>query len=138
MRKTLFVLFLSFITTEISFAQTNTIPKNIQKLYEGRWIIERKYYTNTIEIKFEPNTDYATLIDIGSGEAPPLILKAYYKDNKLVIPAKVHESDYVEMTIKKGNLIFKTGPSIETEDGVFKKPDSKFLISKVFKKAKNN
>ncbi|AWK03531.1 hypothetical protein HYN56_04555 [Flavobacterium crocinum] len=132
--KSLFTIFSFVCSIGFSFAQTHSIPENIKTLFEGKWIIVRKYYTNTVEIKFEKDKDYATFIDIGTGEAPPHILKAYLQENKLVIPAKTHENDYVEMTVKNGKLIFKTCPTIEKEDGTFQKPDEKHLLSKVFTK----
>lgn len=96
-----------------SFAQTNKIPANTKTLFQGKWIKETKYYTNTLEIKFEKDKDYATFIDIGTGEAPPLILKAYLQGDKLIIPAKPHTNDYAEMTIKNNSLVFFTTSIVE-------------------------
>ncbi|KAF2509104.1 hypothetical protein [Flavobacterium foetidum] len=134
--KFLIIKFLFICSIGMSFGQTRPIPENVKTLFAGKWIIERKYYTNTVEIKFEKNKDYATIIDIGSGEAPALFLKAYYQNNKLVIPAKIHENDYTEMTVKNGKLIFKTAPTIEKADGTLEKPE-KYFLTTVFKKAKN-
>jgi hypothetical protein len=132
--KSLFAIFAFVCSIGFSFGQSNPIPQNIKTQFEGKWIIVKRYYTNTVEIKFEKNKDYATFIDIGTGEAPPHILKAFFQENKLVIPAQTHKNDYVEMTIKNGKLLFKTSPTIEKADGTFQKPDEKHLLSKVFTK----
>ncbi|WP_289663821.1 hypothetical protein [Flavobacterium panacagri] len=132
--KSLFTIFLLLCSIGFSFGQTKPIPENIKTLFEGKWIIVTKYQTNTVEIKFEKGKDYATFIDIGTGEAPPIILHASFDGNKLVIPAETHKNDYVEMMIKNGRLVFKTIPTIQKEDGTFEKPDEKHLLSTVFTK----
>ena len=132
--KSILTIFSFVCSIGFSFGQNHPIPENIKTLFEGKWIVVRKYYTNTVEIKFEKSKDYATFIDIGTGEAPPIILHASFDGSKLVIPAQTHKNDYVEMMIKNGKLIFKTTPTIEDEDGIIQKPNEKYLISKVFTK----
>lgn len=45
------------------------------------------------------------MIDIGSGEAPPIKLKAFQRDDILLIPPQ-GISDYCELRVKNGQLIF--------------------------------
>lgn len=136
MLQRLLLLCIFFFVTTSSFAQKDTLPGPIKALFEGKWVIQHKYYTNTIEIRFEPGKDYATFIDIGTGEAPPVALQAYVQGNMPVIPARDHVNDYIEMEIEKGQLIFRTQPTIQEEDGTVLKPGKEYLLCKKFRKVK--
>ncbi len=105
MKKLCFILL--FLLIGIFHAQTYTIPQNIQSAFEGVWIYEVKYHTNSVAIRFEKGKDYAIFTDIGTGEAPPKSMKAIVKGNLLIIPAQQNQNDYIEAEIIKGKLHLK-------------------------------
>ncbi|MCZ4245134.1 hypothetical protein [Pedobacter punctiformis] len=136
MKKRFFIIFVLFFNSLFVLAQRDELPQNLRKIYEGQWIIRRKHYINTIEIKFEKGKNYATLIDIGTGEAPPIELQANIKNNILIIPARLHKNDYIEMEVKNQKLIFRTQPAIWSGAGKSLPPDRKNLIITTFKRVK--
>lgn len=136
MSKRFFPLLMSFAITIVSFGQGDTIPQVIKSQFEGKWLRTTKYQTNTIEIKFEPGNDYATFIDIGSGEAPPITLHAFVRGTKLVIPACEHENDYVDMEIVKGKLVLRLQPIIWQGDETLMPDEMKMFLKTTFSKVK--
>ena len=134
MNKILLFIWIVFGFTKL-MAQTPTLSERFKKKYEGKWSVNSKYQTNTIEIKFEKGKNYATVIDIGSGEAPPIVMRAFQKNSILTIQPALHRNDYCELEIKNGKLIFRTQPTIWTADGK-PEPPGKFFGKKVFAKVK--
>lgn len=118
-----------------STGQNTLIDEIFKKQFHGKWSADTKYQTNTIEIKFEAGKNYATVIDIGSGEAPPMRLQAFRQHNKLIINPIVHRSDYCELAVKNGKLIFKTYPTIWDSNNK-PKPPGKNFVTTVFSKSK--
>lgn len=78
---------------------------SFKKEFEGVWQKETEYQTNTIKIEFESGKNYATVIDIGSGEAPPVKLKAFRRGDILLIPPQGINDNY-ELRVKNDQLIF--------------------------------
>ena len=134
MNKILLFVWIIFGFTKL-MAQAPALSEGFKKQYEGKWSAASKYQNNTIEIKFEPGKNYAIVIDIGSGEAPPVRMRAFQKNNILTIAPALHQNDYCELEIKNGKLIFRTQPTIWTEEGK-PKPPGKFFAKKVFSKVK--
>ncbi len=88
-----------------TISEKEYFASDFKKEFEGVWQKETEYQTNTIKIEFESGKDYATVIDIGSGEAPPLKLKAFQRGNMLLIPAEGVNNN-CELRVKNGQLIF--------------------------------
>ncbi|WP_336960353.1 hypothetical protein [Chryseobacterium contaminans] len=97
-------LILLFMLTGIFHAQIHNIPQSTKDAFKGHWIYKAKYFTNSVAIDFEPGNNFATFRDIGTGEAPPLTLQAMVKGKLLIIPAKQHQNDYIELEVIKGKL----------------------------------
>jgi len=96
--------------------------------FAGTWQKETEFQTNTIEIQFEAGKNYATVIDIGSGEAPPIKLQALPKDNKLFINA---EEEHIQLEVKNNQLIFRIQPTTWNKDSTSQK-----TVETVFKKVR--
>ncbi|MFD1770439.1 hypothetical protein [Sphingobacterium suaedae] len=107
-RKILFFFFLGIASA--LYSQEKSIPEPIQHMFEGTWIYNDTFQTNTIVILFEPDKDYAVFRDIGNGMAPSRTLHAFQKENLLVIPAVQHGNDYTEMRVIQGKLHVRTKP----------------------------
>jgi len=88
-----------------TISEKEYFTSSFKKEFEGVWQKETEYQTNTIKIQFESGKNYATVIDIGSGEAPPLKLKAFQRGNMLLIPPE-GTSNNCELRVIKGQLIF--------------------------------
>ncbi|SDI31596.1 hypothetical protein [Chryseobacterium jejuense] len=97
-------LILLFPLTGIFNAQTHKVPQSTKDAFKGYWMYKAQYFTNSVVIDFEPGKDFATFKDIGTGEAPPRTLQALVKGNLLIIPAKQHQNDYIELEVIKGKL----------------------------------
>lgn len=126
----------SKIDTLSSVQSQEHFTENFKKQFSGTWQMETEFQTNTIEIKFEPGKDYATIIDIGSGEAPPFKLNAVKQDNKLIIKPFKEHNDYCELEVRNGQLIFRTQPVVWNEDGTAELPRKDRFLETVFKKVK--
>jgi hypothetical protein len=100
------LVFFSFLPV-LSFSQKHKIPTQTIQSFEGVWKAQHKGYSNTEKIKFEKNKPFATLTDIGTGEAPPIILHAFVQGNELIIPAKENSNDEIRMKIKNKKLLLK-------------------------------
>lgn len=92
-----------------TISEKEYFTNSFKKEFEGTWQKETEYQTKTIKIQFESGKNYATVIDIGSGEAPPLKLKAYQIDDILLIPPQGISDNY-ELRVKNGQLIFLIPP----------------------------
>lgn len=117
-----------------AFAQSSRVSEDMRLLFEGRWIQRIKNHSNTIEIEFPQDKDYALFKDIGTGEAPTTELQAQVKGNMLVIPARCHVNDYIEMEVINNQLVLRIQPVTCEEVGL--PPDRSHLISRRFQKLK--
>lgn len=100
--------FVIFLIVFVSTSNAQTIPENIKSKFKGTWTNEQYGHTNTIVIKFEKGKNYATFLDIGTGESPTETFQARVKKNFLFIPAKHHRNDVnIEMEVIKGKLHFR-------------------------------
>lgn len=104
--------------------------------FAGTWEYKQRFHNLRFEIKFENNSDYATIIDIGTGEAPELIFQAEIKGNLLVIQAQQRQNDYMEFEIIKRKLHFRTRPTIWDENGEAVPIKSDFFATRIFKRLK--
>ncbi|SDD27107.1 hypothetical protein [Niabella drilacis] len=103
-------LILFLLTTGVSSAQTNAVPKEIQTTFAGIWEVKEKYGTNTVSIRFEPGKNYAVVKDIGNGMAPPRTFQATLKGKTFVIPAQKEKNDYIELEVIRGKLHLRSKP----------------------------
>jgi len=126
----------SEIDTLFSVKNKEHFTENLQKQFAGTWQLETAFQSNTIEIHFEPEKDYATVIDIGSGEAPPVKLNAVKKDNILIIKPFQEHNDYCELEVKNSKLIFRTQPALWNEDGTAEPPRKDRFLETIFEKVK--
>ncbi len=123
MLKPLFTIFLALFTTLLS-AQTN-----MKDLFQGNWERETKFNVMSLAIKFEKGTNEATIIDYGSGEAPPITWKANLVGKKLIhLPE--NGNDYIEMEVKNHRLYLRQREWSE------KMNEKKKMVTTVFRKAK--
>jgi hypothetical protein len=92
-----------------------TFPK---AAFAGKWEYPQQHNSLVLVIKFEQGKDYATIIDVGTGEAPPFQLKAKMLNDRLVIFPQTHVNDlHIEMTVKNNKLFFKSQIAILDKDG---------------------
>lgn len=126
----------SEIDTLSSVKNKEHFTESFKTQFAGTWQKETEFQTNTIEIQFEPGKDYATVIDIGSGEAPPVKLNAIRQDNMLIIKPFQEHNDYCELEVKNGKLIFRTQPSVWNEDGRAEPPRKDRFLETIFMKVK--
>lgn len=132
------LLFLGMILiSTLTCAQTDRIPLDFRKAFEGTWQHNQKYGTNTVRIRFEAGKDYALFTDIGNGMAPAVTLKAIPKGDLLVIPAKQNENDYLELQIVKGKLHLKGMPVSWDENGKELKDNNQPGRHVVYKRVKD-
>lgn len=115
-------------TDTIKVENQEKFTDSFKNQFAGTWQKETEFQTNTIEIQFEPGKNYATVIDIGSGEAPPRKLQALPKDNKLFINT---EDEHIQLEVKENQLIFRIQPTTWNKDGTVEKP-----VENIFKKVK--
>ncbi|WP_097133437.1 hypothetical protein [Pedobacter xixiisoli] len=121
----------------VSIAQAQTIPDNIKSAFKGTWAYEQYGHTNTIVIKFEKGKNYATFLDIGTGEAPTETFQAKVKKNLLFIPAQHHKNDVnIEMEVIKGKLYFRQQLVIWDAEGNAIPTKSNFKTEQIFKRVK--
>ncbi len=121
----------------MSLAQGDTISAKLKADYEGTWLCKDKYMQSTIVIRFEADKDYVTIYDVGTGEAPVIILEAQVQGNKLIVPSRLHHNDYVELEIVKKRLRLRTRPTIRDEHENEIPSNLKLVDTRRFKKVKN-
>ena len=115
-------------------AQSENFPKDA---FAGKWVRAQQFNDLILKIKFENGKDCATVIDIGTGEAPPIIFHAKLEDNKLIISPQTHVNDnHIELEIKNKKLIFKYQLVIWDRNGVPSPVNKNRFLSTVYKKAK--
>jgi len=130
-------LFLTLFVAFTSVSSAQTIPENIKSKFKGTWTYQQYGHTNTVVIKFEKGSNYATFSDIGSGEAPTETFQARVKNNLLIIPAQQHRNDVnIEMEVIKGKLHFREQLVIWDAKGNAVVPKRGLKIEKVFKRIK--
>ncbi len=113
-------------------AQNQNFPKTS---FVGKWERVQRFHNLVLEIKFEKDKDYATVTDIGTGEAPAIIFEAIVKENKLVIIPIHHQNDfYIEMEVIKGKLYFRQKLIIWDENGNFKVTKESLTTEKIYKR----
>jgi hypothetical protein len=119
-------------------AQTQSIPQNIKSAFTGVWLEKGKGYKDRVTIKFEKDKLYATLTYLGAGDATSRIFQANIKGKTLVIPPNYHENDYIELEIIKGQLHFRTRPTVWDVNENPIKPTNSLFITKYFKRFKKH
>lgn len=114
MKKLFFLIALVLISIS-SQAQTRPFPKTA---FTGKWEYEQSHNNLLLIIKFEKGKDYATIVDVGTGEAPSFQLKAQMQGDKLIINPQTHINDlYIQLSVKNNKLIFKSQIAIWGRDG---------------------
>ncbi|HEX8576420.1 MAG TPA: hypothetical protein VF677_09010 [Flavobacterium sp.] len=130
--KNLFAIIILLLVPVVCIAQNENFPK---ASFTGKWERVQRFHNLSLEIKFEKGKDYATVVDVGTGEAPPIILHAKMQGNKLIIlPQQVN--DHIEMEIKNRKLIFSYQPVVWDK---YEKPllvGKNGFIKKVYKRVK--
>lgn len=116
-------------------AQNLEIPQNMKDAFKGYWVHKSKFSTNSVAINFEQGKDFAIFTDIGTGEAPPQNLHAMAKGNLLIIPAKQHQNDYIELEIIKGKLHLRVKQVMWDKDGNIIHNNTKPEEKTVFKRS---
>lgn len=117
-----------------SHAQNKPFPKTA---FAGKWEYQQAHHNLVLIIKFEKGKDYATFIDIGTGEAPSIQFKAQMQGDKLVINPQTHQNDfYIQLSIKNNKLIFKTQIAIWGADGDPLPPKKDGYLTRVYRKVK--
>jgi len=134
MAKKLILLSVFLICSIWSQAQTKPFPKTA---FAGKWEHQQSHNNLVLIIKFEKGKDYATIVDVGTGEAPSFQLKAQMQGDKLIINPQTHINDlYIEMTVKDNKLIFKNQIAIWGKDGKALPPTKNGYMTRVYKKAR--
>ncbi|MGB3063662.1 hypothetical protein [Sphingobacterium thalpophilum] len=93
------------------------ISDSIRSVFTGKWEYRTSFQTNSVIIWFEQDKDYACFKDIGSGEAPPITLRAKVKANLLVISAQQGQNDEMELEVIKGKLNLRTRAAVWDKKG---------------------
>lgn len=137
MKKILINTLLLLLFSAMSFAQSDTISAKMKMEYEGTWLCKDKYMQSTIVIRFEADKDYVTIYDVGTGEAPMIVLKAQAQGNKLIVPSRLHHNDYVELEIVKKRLRLRTRPTIRDEHENEIPGNLELVDTRRFRKVKN-
>jgi len=134
--KKIFTLIALLFISTICKAQNGNFPK---ASFAGKWERVQRFNNLVLEIKFEKDEDNATVIDIGTGEAPSIIFKASVKENKLVILPIHHQNDfYIEMEVIKGKLHFRQTLIIWDENGNFKIMENGLKTEKIYKRMRKS
>lgn len=116
--------------------KNNAFPK---ASFAGKWEYPQEHNNLALLIKFEQGNDYATIIDIGTGEAPPYQLKARMLNDKLVIFPQTHVNDlYIEMTVKENKLFFKEQIAIWDENGKALPPNNERFLTRIYQRVTSN
>lgn len=134
MKYIFFVLTLLF--AKCAYPQVEKIPQNIKSAFEGHWIYQDKYHSNSVIIKFERDKNYATFIDVGTGEAPTKTFHAHIKGSLLVIKAQREKNDDIKMEIIKGKLHLRTRSVAWDKKGNLVDKDKASFKERVFKRTK--
>ena len=88
-----------------------------------------------LEIIIKKNKEYATITDIGTGEAPPIILHAEMQGNKLIIPPQTHKNDnHIELEIKNKKLVFSYQLVVWDKNGKPLPVNKNGFTKKIYKK----
>ncbi|WP_316809504.1 hypothetical protein [Pedobacter agri] len=124
-----------FLVLSISSkAQKKPFPKSA---FAGKWEYEQTHHNLLIVIEFEKGKDYATVTDIGTGEAPPFKLKAQMQGDKLVIYPQTHQNDfYFQLYIKDKTLIFQSQIAIWDRNGNPRPADKNRFLNRVYHRVK--
>lgn len=131
------LILFTFLFAFTVFAHAQTIPQSIKSAFAGTWEYEESGHTNTIVIKFEKGKNYATFLDIGTGEAPTETFRASVKNNLLIIPAQHHRNDTnIEMEVIKGKLYLRQQLVIWDAKGNPVPLKSNFKTERIFKRIK--
>lgn len=130
-------ILLTFLFAITSFCHAQTISQGIKSAFAGTWEYEQNGHTNTIVLKFEKGKNYATFLDIGTGEAPTETFRASVKNNLLIIPAQHHRNDTnIEMEVIKGKLHLRQQLVIWDAKGNAIPTKSNFKTERIFKRIK--
>jgi len=115
-------------------AQKIAFPKTA---FAGKWEYHQTHHNLLLIIKFEKGKDYATFIDVGTGEAPSIQFKAQMIGDKLVINPQAHVNDfYIQLCVKNNKLIFKTQIAIWGADGNPLPPKKEGYLKRIYKRVK--
>lgn len=118
----------------LGLAQNQPFSK---KAFTGTWEHEQSHNNLVLIIKFEKGKDYATITDVGTGEAPSIQLKAQMQGDKLIINPQTHVNDlYIQLSVKNNKLIFKCQIAIWGADGNPLPDNQNRYLTKVYKKVK--
>jgi len=132
--KKLFILILLLTIAFNNSAQTKAFPK---AAFAGKWEHQQSHNNLILIIKFEEGKDYATFIDVGTGEAPSILFKAQMNGDKLIINPQTHHNDlYIQISVKNKKLIFKTQIAIWGADGNPLPPKKDGYLSRIYKRIK--
>ncbi|WP_162796239.1 hypothetical protein [Pedobacter namyangjuensis] len=115
-------------------AQNQPFPK---KAFAGTWEHEQSHHNLVLIIKFEKGKNYATVVDVGTGEAPAFQLKAQMQGNELLINPETHVNDlYIRLSVKNNKLLFKTQIAIWGRNGKPLPPKKDGYTVRIYKKVK--
>ena len=130
-----FIVFvLLMLISTWSQAQTKPFPKTA---FAGRWEYAQKHNNLVLLIKFEKGKNYATVVDVGTGEAPSIQFKAQMQGDQLVINPQTHLNDfYIQLNVKNNKLLFKTQIAIWGRDGKPLPPKKDGYTVRIYKKVK--
>ena len=134
--KNLFTFIALLLLSVICNAQNQNFPK---AAFIGKWERAQRFQNLVLEITFEKNNEYATVKDIGTGEAPPIILHAEMQGNKLIIPPQTHKNDnHIELEIKNKKLVFSYQLVVWDKNGKPLPVNKNGFTKKIYKKKKHN
>lgn len=129
--KTFFIAVMSLLGWHCT-TKDNAFPK---ASFAGKWEHQQLHNNLVLLIEFEKGKDYATITDVGTGEAPPFQLKAKMLANKLVIFPQTHVNDlYIELSVKEKQLIFKYQIAICDKDGKALLPKKDSFATQIYKR----
>ncbi|RZL46531.1 MAG: hypothetical protein EOO93_25860 [Pedobacter sp.] len=134
MAKNLIILSVFLICAILGKAQNKAFPKTA---FAGKWEYQQTHHNLLLIIKFEKGKDYATFIDVGTGEAPSIQFNAQMQGDKLVIYPQTHVNDfYIQLAVKNNKLIFKTQIAIWGADGNPLPPKKEGYLTRIYKRVK--
>lgn len=132
--KNLFTLIVFLMCASLGMAQNKPFPK---KAFAGAWEHEQSHNNLVLIIKFEKGKDYATFIDVGTGEAPSVQFNAQMQGDKLLINPQTHVNDfYIQLAVKNNKLIFKTQIAIWDRSGNPLPADENRYLTRIYKRVK--
>lgn len=136
MTKNLIIVIAFLMVSFSSYARTKAFPK---KAFTGRWEYKQIHSNLVLVIKFEKGKNYATIVNVGTGEAPSFQLKAQMQGDKLIINPQTHENDlYIQMSVKNNRLIFKSQIAIWDENGNALPAKKNGYMTTIYRKLKYN